>query len=87
MILEDVRNCLLGLGFKIGEIITVYDKYYNKNYKVYKIFLNGKSNLENWIKIIGTNNPKHRTKYDFWKKFGYYTPYMNISERIKRLKS
>jgi intein/homing endonuclease len=43
--------------------------------------------IEKWFKFIGTNNPRHKTRYDVWKKIGYLPPNNTIQERIKILKS
>ncbi len=62
-----------------------FDKRFNKNDKIYSIYINGKINLEKWMNIIGFNNPKHMTKYWIWKKFGFCPPNTNLKERKKIL--
>lgn len=41
-----------------------------KKYPAYRnnlnIFLKGIRNIKNWMKDIGTSNPKHKFKYDYW---------------------
>lgn len=41
--------------------------------------------IEKWFKVIGTNNPRHQTRYDVWKKLGYLPPRTTIKERKKIL--
>jgi uncharacterized protein (UPF0333 family) len=40
----------------------------------YALEIGKKSEVEKWIKIIGTSNPRHKTKFDIWKKFGHLPP-------------
>tara|TARA_Y100000310_G_C20693181_1_gene823727 strand:- start:216 stop:971 length:756 start_codon:yes stop_codon:yes gene_type:complete len=37
--------------------------------------------IKKWFKIIGTNNPKHKTKYLVWEKLGHLPPYTTLEER------
>lgn len=39
------------------------------------------SEIEKWFNIIGTNNPRHKTRYQIWKKLGYLPPKTTIIER------
>lgn len=41
--------------------------------------------IEKWFNIIGTSNPRHKTRYDVWKKQGYLPPNTTIEERKKIL--
>ena len=41
-----------------------------------------KSEVEKWIDIIGSNNPRHKTKFDIWKKFGHLPPRTTLKERM-----
>ena len=43
--------------------------------------------INKWFKIIGTNNPRHQTRHDVWKKLGHLPPYMDINERANVLDS
>lgn len=62
-----------------------HDKRTGKTYTSQCIYLNGKKNLNLWLKLIGTNNPKHHTKYLIWKKFGYCEPRTTVNERLSLL--
>ena len=42
--------------------------------------------IEKWFKIIGTNNPRHKTRYTVWKKLGHLPPNTTIQERLILLK-
>jgi len=44
-----------------------------------------KLDIEKWFDLIGTNNPRHQTRYDVWKKLGYLPPRTTIEERKKIL--
>jgi hypothetical protein len=62
--------------------------YYNllrrrrdKTHKTNSIELNGKENLQRFMKTIGFSSPKHITKYEVWKKFGFCPPYTRLYER------
>ncbi len=50
------------------------------------IYLNGKSNLVRWWKEIISNNPKHRTKYLIWEKYGFCPPRITLEDRLAILK-
>lgn len=43
--------------------------------------------IEKWFEIIGTNNPKHKTRYELWKKLGYLPPKTTIIQRKEILKN
>jgi len=37
--------------------------------------------INRFFYVIGTSNPKHKTKYEVWKKIGYLPPYTTIKDR------
>lgn len=43
------------------------------------------SEIEKWFKIVGTNNPRHITRYRVWKKLGFLPPYSTIKEKYEIL--
>ena len=45
------------------------------------IAIRGEKNIENWMKIIGFNNPSKTIKYQVWKKFGFCPSNSNIEHR------
>jgi len=50
------------------------------------IWVRGPKAVEDWINIIGFNNPAQYTKYLVWKKFGFCPIKIGIKERKKILK-
>lgn len=55
-------------------------------YKSFKIYLSGEIMLNKWIKEIGFSNVSTITKYNLWRKLGYYLPYVTLEKRKKLLK-
>ena len=51
-----------------------------------EVHVNGKDNLEKWMKLIGFSNPKHITKHKIWKKYGFVPSQTTIWERKQILK-
>src|SRR3989344_59588 len=37
--------------------------------------------VQRWFEIIGSNNPRHQTRYLVWKKYGFLPPRTNITQR------
>ena len=58
----------------------------DKNYN-YQLVLYRKRDIEKWLEEIGFRNPKHSTKVQIWKKFGYCPPNTKIKFREKYLVS
>lgn len=56
----------------------------DKNFNYY-VVIHRKDDIKKFIGDIGFNNPKHKTKWEFYKKFGYYIPRMTIKERRRIL--
>ncbi|MAG47014.1 hypothetical protein CL617_00270 [archaeon] len=61
------------------------DKRSNKRTTRYRMEIWNKVNLFKFLKIIGFKNPKHLTKIEIWRKFGFYPPYLFLLERNKIL--
>jgi len=53
----------------------------------YALRIRKKSEIERWFNIIGTNNPRHQTRYAVWEKLGHLPPRTTIKERIIILKN
>ncbi len=79
----EIKKFLISNGFKIGKVFHYYDRYYNKGYNGYRIFILGRYNFGRWIKTIGFSNPKHATKYNIWRKYGSCPPKLSTLERMK----
>ena len=47
--------------------------------------ISGSYNLEKWMKVVGSNNPVQKTKYQVWRKYGSYTPKSSLKSRIDSL--
>lgn len=59
-------------GFKCGR--NVHDSY--------SLGIRRIGDVEKWFQIIGTNNTRHQTRYDVWKKWGYLPSRTTIKERL-----
>lgn len=47
--------------------------------------VNGCEMLNRWMKMIGSKNMKHITKYQVWQKFGYCPPSTDVPQRLRIL--
>ena len=56
---------------------------YPKSDKAYYIILSGEKFLERWRNEIGFPSLKNKTKYDLWKKHGFYIPNTPLSKRLE----
>jgi len=66
---------------------TTAGRKYNRNCNdCFALQIRKISEIIKWFEVIGTNNPRHKTKCDIWKKFGFLPPYTKIDERLKILK-
>jgi len=74
----DLKTILKELGFNYG---------FNKDARFNTVYfeISGKENLEKWVKMIGMNNPVHKTKYLIWKKYGLYIPKSSLKSRVEAL--
>lgn len=73
LLLEDTKKILKKIGFA--------PKIRKSGLNDYCLYISGKKNLEKWIQEIGFSNPKHKTKYLIWKRFGEGLPKTTIKER------
>ncbi len=51
-----------------------------------KVVLSGGIQVNRWFELIGSKNPKHISKYQIWKKFGFCPPKTTLAERMQMLK-
>lgn len=51
----------------------------------FRIFVNGRQRIEKWNYLIGFSNPRDKTKYDLFQKFGFVPPFTSIQQRYKIL--
>ena len=47
----------------------------------YRIWVLGKTQLQNWMKVVGIKNISKLTRYYIWKKFGFCPPNTTLEER------
>ena len=73
------------LEIKHGKWTEDNSRGFQTNSKLVYFHISGTDNLENWMKVIGTHNPVHITKYMIWKKYGHYTPKLTLSQRFNLL--
>ena len=70
-------------------IVFYKDKFFDKRSKKfnigYKLELGGKKNLKKFTELIGFRNPKHLTKIEIWKRFGFYPPRLSYQQRLNIL--
>lgn len=52
---------------------------------VFIIRIDKLKSIDGWFKEVGTSNPRHKTRYEVWKKLGYLPPNTTIKERRKIL--
>ena len=76
---HEVKELLEKIGFKVG---MWKDSRFNE-----LIFyqISGIYNLEKWMNNIGSSNPVQKTKYQIWKKYGFYTPKSSLKSRMEAL--
>ena len=76
------------IGFILDKLRFNYSKMHDARWKnscvvIYE--LSGFKNLNKWIKIIGSSNPKNMSKFLFIKKKGFYKARLNLYGRLKLL--
>ncbi len=81
----DLEKLFLDFGFRKSvcyDIHKIHPK--SKNLSInHSICLNGKKELEKWVKKIGFNNPKNILKYNYWKRFGYCPRHNEVVDLLK----
>jgi len=75
-VLADIGTILRQLGFRIS---------IGRSVESWVLRINGVEMLERWMRIIGSNNIKHNTKYSVWQKLGYCPPNTSVQERLNLL--
>lgn len=53
---------------------------------VFGIYLSGKKMCEKWVREIGFSSMKNKTKYELWKRLGFYIPWSSLTYRRKCLR-
>lgn len=73
-----------------GQIVSILNdngfkaKSYIKHNTI-TIYMSGENMINKWKKEIGFAGLKNHTKYDLWKKFGFYIPRISLQERLALL--
>ena len=80
-IFNTIKSFLLEFGFTFTTSIKSPEKYKRLKYLQHCIDINGKTNLDRWMRLIGFNNQKQLFKYSLWKKNGFCPP-ENVIEKI-----
>jgi hypothetical protein len=83
-LIDQVYQLLCDLGFS-PRIRKPAKQKINEN-MMYGVVLYRKDDTQRWIEEIGFKNPKHQTKVQIWKKFGFCPPKTTLKQRIKMLK-
>lgn len=78
------RKMLDFLGIH-NRIVTYTPSMKNETVR-FRVLVRGKRELQKWMVTIGSKNPVQITRYDLWKKFGFYLPNTTVDERIQMLK-
>lgn len=76
-LLKQIQKLLRKLGF------TVPNKLSDKKDGTYILCINGNTNYEMWMRLIGFNNPKHLTKVVLYETFGLVPAGTGLVERVK----
>ncbi len=53
---------------------------------VFGIYISGKKMCEKWVRKIGFSSLKNKTKYELWKRLGFYIPWSSLIDRQKCLR-
>lgn len=81
-LIMDLEQSLKGFGFSLGAHYDVQRQRNGKTHLEHVLTICGKSQLQKWMDEIGFSNPKHKTKFDIWKKLGYCLPRQSTEQRI-----
>lgn len=86
-LIKQLSESLKKFGFNFCALYDQkeYDPRSDKYIIEHSIDINGVTNVEKWMKLIGFNNPKHITKYQIWKKFGFCPSNTNLEQRKRIL--
>lgn len=82
-LIKEINQALSNIGIK-NLIIKRYKQRLKNWSNFYKIQIDG-PNVVRYFKLIGSNNPKHITKFNVWAEFGYCPPYTTLGDRKNML--
>lgn len=82
--LQLCRDC----GFNIKKRKIIRGRISERNCKdIHILEINNLKDIERWFEELKPSNPKHTTKYEVWKKFGFCPPRTTIIQRKEILKN
>ncbi len=73
------------LLLRLGIFGTINSKFPKKGGPSWCIYVRGKTMLERWMSLIGTNNPAQKSRYLLWKKQGYCPTHTTLAQRQNAL--
>lgn len=85
-LMEEICQCLKLLNIKYIFYHSKVQANSKNNKDSYYVRVCGGVQVNKWFNIIGSNNPKHKTKYQIWKEFGFCPPHTSLEERKRILK-
>jgi intein/homing endonuclease len=87
ILLVQIQSLLIKLDFKakLKQKNKAGFKNQRKIHDSFMLMIRNKQEIERWFQVIGTNNLRHKTRYEVWKKLGYLPPKTDIRSRIKIL--
>ena len=77
----------LSIGYNCSVCTTTDERFNKKNYRSYKIDINGRENLHKWLSEVGFRSPKHIVKLKLWNKFGFCKPFLSYNQRQELLQN
>lgn len=82
IIITSISNKLLFQLFKLFKEHN-YPFYLRKRKnRLIELLMRGNKNVIRWMEDIGSNNPKHIIKYEYWKKYGVLPSNVNWADRL-----
>jgi len=78
-LVAQTKKMLSELGFRPGS--TTAKRKNRECAPEHILWVKGKKQAEKWMQIIGSNNPKHKTKMEIWQRFGFCPPYTKLVQR------
>jgi intein/homing endonuclease len=84
ILLEQIRDglTLFGINAKVIQKTTSGLKHGRNVHAAYGLNVRRIADIERWFSEIGTNNPRHQTRYLLWRKQGHLPPKTTLKERL-----
>ena len=83
VLIDNIKRASEYLGIRSPPIKTTKAEFRNNknNSEAYSFVVNRKESIKKWFELVKPHNPKHLTKYQIWKKFGFIPPYTKLRDR------